>query len=63
MRKFLFWFGCGVLLALPIVYATQIWWTQDLPGVEPWKWAIPAVALVLVYFARSHDDVLRHRLT
>jgi membrane associated rhomboid family serine protease len=62
MRKVLFWFGCAVFCALPIIYVTQIWVTQDLPGVEGWKWAILAAAIVLIYFTRSHDDVLKHHL-
>lgn len=62
MRKTFFWLGWIVLLALPIVYAVQIYMAQDLPPVETWKWAVPLGAALLVYFARNHDDVLRHRL-
>jgi hypothetical protein len=40
----------------------QIFMTQDLPRVEAWKWAVPFGAAMLVYFARNHDDVLRHHL-
>ena len=62
MRRTLFWLGWIVLLALPVVYAVQIFITQDLPRVEAWKWAVPFGAVLLVYFARNHDEVLRHRL-
>lgn len=62
MRKWFYWFGWVVLIALPIIYAVQIWLTQDLPPVEAWKWAIAFAALVLVYFARNRDDVLKHHV-
>ena len=62
MRKALFWLGWAVLLALPIVFTVQIIITQDLPAVEIWKWAVLAAAVLLVYFARSRDDVLKHHI-
>lgn len=62
MRRTLFWLGMIVLIALPVVYAVQIVVTQDLPRVEVWKWAVLFAAVILVYFARNHDEVLRHRL-
>ena len=62
MRKILFWFGMLLLAALPVAYGIQIYVTQDLPLVEPWKWALLFVAVVLTYFARSRDDVLKHHL-
>ena len=62
MRKWLYWFGWAVLIALPIVYALQIYITQDLPRVEVWQWFVLFGTLVLIYFARSRDDVLKHHL-
>lgn len=62
MRRYLFWFGWIILFALPVIYATQIFITQDLPPVEPWKWAIPFAAVVMIYFSRNTDDVLKHRV-
>jgi len=62
MRRVLFYFGCAVLLALPVVYTIQIMVTQDLPDVERWQWAVPAAAIVLIYFARNRDDVFKHHL-
>jgi hypothetical protein len=62
MRKTLYWLGWAVLLVLPVVYAIQIFITQDLPRVEVWKWAIPFAAVVLIYFARNRDDVLKHHV-
>jgi hypothetical protein len=62
MRKTLFWLGWAVLFVLPVVYAIQIFITQDLPRVELWKWAVPFVAVVLIYFSRDRDDVLKHHV-
>lgn len=62
MRKKLYWLGWIVLFVLPVIYATQIFITQDLPPVKPWQWAIPFGAVVLIYFARDTDDVLKHHL-
>lgn len=41
MRRYLFWFGWIVLFLLPVIYGIQIFITQDLPPVEPWKWRFP----------------------
>lgn len=62
MRRTLFWLGWILLIALPLVYGVQVFLTQDLPRVEPWKWAILFGAVMVVYFARNTDEVLRHRL-
>ena len=62
MRKTLYWFGWSVLAILPIVFAVQIYLTQDLPPVEPWKWIIPFAAVILIYFSRDRDDVLKHHV-
>ena len=32
------------------------------PPVEPWKWAILFAAVVLIYFSRNTDDVLKHHV-
>ena len=62
MRKKLFWFGWIVLFALPVIYTTQIVLSQDLPPVEWWKWAIAFAVVVLIYFSRDTDEVLKHRV-
>ena len=62
MRKKLFWLGWIVLFALPVVYGIQIFLSQDLPAIEPWQWAIPFGAALLIYFARNRDDVLKHHV-
>ena len=62
MRKTLFWVGWILLIALPLAYGVQIWFTQDLPRIEPWKWALLLGTIALVFFARNRDEVLRHRL-
>lgn len=62
MRRKLFRLGWAILFALPIVFTAEILMTQDLPDVQPWKWAILAGAVVLVYFARDRDDVLKHHV-
>jgi len=62
MRKRLFWFGWVVLFALPVIYGIQIYMAQTLPPVEAWKWAIPFAAVVLIYFSRDTDDVLKHHV-
>lgn len=63
MRKALFWFGWVVLFALPVIFIVQIFMLQDLPKVEPWKWVIPFAAVVVIYFTRDRDDVLKHHVT
>jgi hypothetical protein len=62
MRRKLFWFGWSVLLVLPVIFTAEIIITQDLPHVEWWKWAIPFSAVVLIYFSRNTDDVLKHHV-
>jgi FtsH-binding integral membrane protein len=62
MRRTLFWLGLAVLLALPIVYGVQIYMTQDLPAVHVWQWLIPAAAVLMVFFSRNPDDVLKHHV-
>lgn len=62
MRRILFAFGWGVLIALPILFIAQAIWIQDLPRVTPWQWAIPFAAILLIYFTRNRDEVLKHHL-
>lgn len=62
MRRKLFRLGWIVLLALPVVFTVEIIVLQDLPRIEPWKWAIPFAAIVLIYFTRNTDDVLKHHV-
>jgi len=62
MRKTLFWSGLIVLMLLPIVYGVQIYVTQDLPAVQVWQWLIPVAAVLMVFFSRNPDDVLKHHI-
>lgn len=62
MRRKLFWLGWIVLFVLPVIYGIQIYMIQDFPPVEPWKWAIPIGAALLIYFSRNADDVLKHHV-
>ena len=62
MRRKLFWFGWIVFFLLPVIYATQIVITQDLPPVEPWKWGILFGTVVLIYFSRNRDEVMQHHV-
>jgi len=62
MRKTIFWSAWTLLLALPIIYGIQIYMTQDLPTIEPWKWGILFGAVVVIYFSRNSDDVLKHHV-
>ncbi len=62
MRRAIFWLGWAILIALPIVFAVQVVTIQDLPKVEPWKWLVPFVAVVMIYFSRNRDDVLKHHI-
>lgn len=63
MRKKLYWLGWIAFFALPVIYGIQIVVTQDLPVVQPWKWGILVAVVVLIYFSRNTDDVLRHHVT
>lgn len=62
MRKALFWLGWSILAVLPIAFAIEIYMIQDLPTVTLWQWGILAGAVLLIYFSRNRDDVLRHHL-
>jgi Na+/H+ antiporter NhaD/arsenite permease-like protein len=62
MRKALFWFGWAVLCMLPLAFAIEVYTLQDLPPIQPWKWAVAAAAVLLVIAARNRDDVLKHRV-
>jgi len=62
MRKWLYRFGWAVLFLLPVIYGIQIYVTQDLPQVEPWKWGLLFATVVLIYFSRDTDDVLKHHV-
>ena len=62
MRQTLYGIGWIVLFALPLIYGIQIVVTQDLPPVEWWKWAILFATVVLIYFSRNRDDVLKHHV-
>jgi hypothetical protein len=62
MRKTLFGIGWIIFFALPLIYGTQIFVTQDLPPVEWWQWAILLATVVLIYFSRNRDDVLKHHV-
>lgn len=62
MRRALFWFGWVVLFVLPVLFAIEIYRLQDLPAVQVWQWGVLAGAVVLIYFTRDRDDVLKHHL-
>lgn len=62
VRKFFYWFGWSILIALPIVFIGEIVATQDLPLVQPWKWVILFGAVAIIYASRSRDDVFRHHV-
>lgn len=63
MRKNLYILGWALLAALPVIYGIQIYLAQDLPRVEPWKWLVLFAAVVLIFFTRDRDDVLKHHVT
>lgn len=62
MRRTLFWLGLVILMVLPIIYGVQIYLTQDLPTVQVWQWLIPIAAVLMVFFSRNPDDVLKHHV-
>jgi hypothetical protein len=62
MRKTIFWSAWTILLALPIIYGIQIYMTQDMPAIEPWKWGILFGSVIVIYFSRNSDDVLKHHV-
>ena len=62
MRQTLYGIGWIVLFTLPLIYAVQIVVTQDLPPVEWWQWSILFATVVLIYFSRNRDDVLKHHV-
>lgn len=62
VRKLFVWFGWSALVALPIIFAIEIMVIQDLPHVQPWKWAILVGAVVMLYLARDRDDALKHHV-
>ena len=62
MRKWLYRFGWAVLFLLPVIYGIQIFLTQDLQPVEPWKWVLLFAIVALIYFSRDTDDVLKHHV-
>ena len=62
MRRAFFWFGWVVLAILPVMFFVEVYMIQDLPKIQLWKWAIPFVAIVVIYFSRNRDDVLKHHV-
>jgi hypothetical protein len=62
MRKALFKIGWVIFFVLPIIYGVQIYLAQDLPKVEIWQWGILAATVMLIYFTRDRDDVLKHHV-
>ena len=62
MRKVFYWLGWVVLIGAPLAFGVEIVMKQDLPPVAPWQWAMMLGALLLVYFARNRDEVLKHHL-
>lgn len=62
MRKALFWLGWVILFVLPIAFAVEIYIIQDMPSIALWQWGILGAAVLLIYFSRNRDDVLKHHL-
>ena len=62
MRKMFYWLGWAILIGAPLVFGIEIVLQQDLPPVAPWQWAMLGGALILVYFFRNRDEVLKHHL-
>jgi hypothetical protein len=62
MRKAIYWLGWALLLVLPVIFGIQIYLLQDLPKVEPWKWVVPFLAVLMIYVFRNRDDVLKHHV-
>lgn len=62
MRKILYRVGWITLFVLPVIYGVQIYLTQDLPPVQPWKWLVLSGVIVLIFFSRDPDDVLKHHV-
>lgn len=62
MRRYVFWFGWGVLIALPLVFVTHGLIIQDIPRVQLWQWFVPLAAILVIYLSRDTDDVLKHHV-
>lgn len=62
MRKTMFRVGWAILFLLPIVFLVEAFIEQDVPVVQPWKWAILAGAVLMIYLTRNRDDVLKHHV-
>ena len=62
MRKTMFRVGWAILFMLPIVFLTEAVIEQDVPVVQPWKWAILVGAVLMIYLTRNRDDVLKHHV-
>lgn len=62
MRRFFFWFGWALLIALPLLFAFEVYWIQDLPTIQAWKWAVLVGAVVVIIASRNRDDVLKHHV-
>jgi len=61
-RKLVVWLGWSALIVFPIIFAIEIIVIQDLPLVQPWKWAILVGAVFMIYLARDRDNALRHHV-
>lgn len=62
LRKFFFGFGWFILAVLPIAFAVEIVLIQNMPVVQPWKWAILFGAVAMIYGTRNRDDVFKHHV-
>ena len=62
MRKQINRTGWAILFTLPVAFIAEALYQQDLPAIQPWKWAIVAAAVLLIYISRNRDDVLKHHL-
>lgn len=63
MRKTMFWLGWTIILLLPIAFMIDVAIDPyGTPSFPLWKFAIPAVGVVLILLGRNRDDVLKHRV-
>lgn len=62
VTKLFFWSGWSILIAIPIVFVIETVVLQDLPSVQLWEWALPFVAITMIYIGRGRDEVLNHHL-
>lgn len=60
MRKTFFCWA--VLFAIPLAAGAEIYLSQDLPALTPWKLALFTGAVLMVIVSRNRDEVLKHHI-